>query len=239
MTTQKHPSNPAETSTELEFIIRDHGCFFIRASAECECQVKLEEMVHGSSNQLLEFFTVDDASPNEILTLAHNSDSIEIAKLIRETNDKKLFEFEVSGPCVGETLADAGAVIRNVAADDGVGRVSAYLPPHIDKRPVINRFRDRHGGKLVSCREMNRSAPEFTRQEFRAMIIEQLTDRQFEVLQIAHASGYYAWPRESSAKNCADLLGISQPTFTQHLRMAQAKLLNALFTSIDTKHTQS
>lgn len=237
MNSREEPSNSDETSTEVKFVVRDPACFFIQASARCNCRVTLEEMVHGSGDQLLEFFTVDGASPPEILTLADEAGGIQVAKLIRETGEGNLFEFEISGPCVGETLADAGAVARSVVADDGVGHVVAYIPPHVDKQPVIARFRERHGGKLASCRSMERSAPEFTRQEFREMIVEQLTDRQFEVLQIAHASGYYNWPRESSAEDCADSLDISQPTFSQHLRTAQAKLLGALFTSLDTRST--
>lgn len=232
MPAQKKSIHTEQTSTELEFEIHDDTCFFIRASERCECHVKLEEMVHGSDDRLLEFFRIKGIPPDEILAIAEESDAIEVARLIRETDEGCLFEFAISGPCVGETLADAGAVVREVIADNGVGHVVAYVPPHVEKRAVIEQFQERHGGELLACREMNRPAPEFTRQEFREAVVDQLTDRQFEALQTAYASGYYTWPRESTAEDCAEALDIAQPTFTQHLRTAQEKLLLALFETL-------
>lgn len=51
-----------------------------------------------------------------------------------------------------------------------------------------------------------------------------LTDRQTTVLQAAYHRGYFEQPRESSATEVADSLGISHPTFLEHLRLAQQKL---------------
>jgi predicted DNA binding protein len=52
-----------------------------------------------------------------------------------------------------------------------------------------------------------------------------LTGRQLEVVQYALESGYYDWPREDTSAELADDLGISRPTFLEHLRKAESKLL--------------
>ncbi|WP_267642984.1 helix-turn-helix domain-containing protein [Haloarchaeobius amylolyticus] len=53
-----------------------------------------------------------------------------------------------------------------------------------------------------------------------------LSQRQREVFELARREGYYQWPREVSLQDLADELDISKTTFTEHLRKAEAKLLN-------------
>lgn len=228
-------AEPPGTSVEVEFEVRDRDLFFVRASDEACCRIALAEMIQRSDGRLLEYFTVEGAPREQVLTAAREAASIDDARVIREDGDETLYEFVVTGPCIGATLADAGAMIRVVVAVDGVGRVVAEVPPHADARQVAATATDRHGAELIARRQRDRAAPEFTRRAFRATLTESLTDRQLEALRIAYASGYFAWPRESTAEECADALGVSQPTFTQHLRAAQAKLAAAMFdeTTVD------
>lgn len=219
---------PAETSVELEFRLDDRALFFVRASAEAGCRVSLADMIHRTDGRLLEYFSVEGAAPDDVLAAAAAAPSIDDARLVRDADGGALYEFVVSGPCVGATLADAGAVVRAVTAEDGVGLVVADVPPHADATDVIRTVEDRHDGELVARRERDRSAPEFTAREFRARLAERLTDRQLETLRTAFASGYFAWPRERTAAECAAVLDITQPTFNQHLRAGQAKLIEAL-----------
>jgi len=58
---------------------------------------------------------------------------------------------------------------------------------------------------------------------------DRLTDRQREALRIAFHAGYFAWPRSADADTVAAEIGIAQSTFSQHLRTAERKLLEELF----------
>jgi predicted DNA binding protein len=55
-----------------------------------------------------------------------------------------------------------------------------------------------------------------------------LTDRQREALVTAYRHGYFDRDREHNATEIADRLGISRWTFSEHLRVAQGKLLERL-----------
>ena len=55
-----------------------------------------------------------------------------------------------------------------------------------------------------------------------------LTDRQREVLEVAVANGYYAFPRRSTVEDLAVELGISQSTASEHLRRIEASVLQEL-----------
>ncbi|SFC69200.1 Predicted DNA binding protein, contains HTH domain [Halobiforma haloterrestris] len=52
-----------------------------------------------------------------------------------------------------------------------------------------------------------------------------LSKRQYEVVEAALEAGYYDWPRETDAESVAEGLGITHPTFLEHLRKAEKKLL--------------
>jgi predicted DNA binding protein len=52
-----------------------------------------------------------------------------------------------------------------------------------------------------------------------------LSDRQGEVIELALKEGYFEWPRETDSEVLAEELGIAQPTFLEHLRKAERKLL--------------
>lgn len=53
----------------------------------------------------------------------------------------------------------------------------------------------------------------------------ELSQRQREVFELARREGYYTWPREVTAVDLADQLGVSKTTLLEHLRKAEAKLL--------------
>lgn len=218
----------SETRTELQFRVHDRDLFFVRAS-ENGVRVELVEMVQRSDGRLLEFFTVTGAQPDIVLDTATTAASIDDARVIREADGEVLFEFVVSGPCIGATLADAGAVVRDVVAEDGAGHVLADVPPHESPREVIETVWNRHDADLLARRERDSPTPAFTRREFRETLGDRLTDRQLEVLRTALEAGYFGWPRDHSAEECAELLEITQPTFNQHLRVGIEKLLRAVF----------
>lgn len=218
------------SAVELELELRDRDCFFVDASAVADCRVELEHMVNRSDGRLLEYFTVKEAAPDRVLSLVEEAGAIDEARLISRSVDGGLFEFVVSGPCVTTTLADTGAIARSVSAEGGVGDILAGVPGHVDVRRVVEQFRERHPkSDLTACRSSDGPVPVRTERGVHATMADQLTDKQLEVLRTAYLSGYFGWPRRTTAEECADALGIAQPTFSQHIRVAQAKVIGGLF----------
>lgn len=220
----------AASSVELEFGIRDEERFFVGISAAESCHVSLEHLIRRSDGRLLEFFSVDGVPPERVIERAEATDGIERARLVNRGATSSLYEFVVSGSCVTTTLADSGAVARSVYATSGDGRVVADVPAPVSVRDVVETFRDRHPkSELVAQRCRDRPMPVRTDRGAQATLAGQLTDKQLEVLRTAFKRGYFDWPREATADECAAALGISQPTFSQHVRTAQWKVFAALF----------
>jgi predicted DNA binding protein len=229
MGTVNTPTSNPPVAVELE--VRDRECFFVDASAALQRRVTLEEFVNRSDGRLLEYFTIE-GDPDVVLSMAHEATPISSARLVQRGADLGLFEFVVSGQCVTATLADTGAMARSVTAENGVGRVVADVPPHVEVRRVVEQFEDRHpGSALVGRRDSDRPAPVQTRRGAQVTLTDHLTSKQREALRTAFVSGYFSWPRRSTAAECAEALGISQPTFSQHLRVAQEKVFGRLFES--------
>jgi predicted DNA binding protein len=64
------------------------------------------------------------------------------------------------------------------------------------------------------------------RQPERQRRLDSLTPTQREVFDLARKEGYYEWPRGTSTRELAELSGVSKTTLLEHLRKAEAKLLN-------------
>lgn len=63
-------------------------------------------------------------------------------------------------------------------------------------------------------------------------LLAELTDKQIEALILAHAEGYYNWPRVLSASDLAAHVGLSSAAFLDHLRRAEAKALDGVIRQI-------
>lgn len=53
-----------------------------------------------------------------------------------------------------------------------------------------------------------------------------LSERQREIFELASEHDYYAWPRGITTRELADKASVSKTTLLEHLRKAEAKLLN-------------
>ncbi|WP_049980096.1 helix-turn-helix domain-containing protein [Halolamina rubra] len=63
-------------------------------------------------------------------------------------------------------------------------------------------------------------------------ISENLSPRQREVLFNARDEGYYNWPRDVSANDIAENAGVSGPTFLEHLRQGEQKIIHRVLDEI-------
>ena len=86
----------------------------------------------------------------------------------------------------------------------------------------------RHPHSRLVARRRHESAPLFAENVFRERVMGDLTDKQRETIGVAYAMGYFEQPRRASSVECAEALGISQSTFSQHLHVALRKILSEI-----------
>ncbi|MFC3476315.1 helix-turn-helix domain-containing protein [Halobacterium litoreum] len=217
--------------TEVEFSLSDETYPFVGASAAENCVFELAEMTPRGPGRYAEFFNVRGGDPDRILALADDHATV-TASLLREYDDGALFEFRVVGECPAVSLAELGALPREVYAADGDGRIVAEIPSQRDAANVVESFlRDMPSASLERKHDRDAVSPLFSATGFQQVARAELTDRQRDVLRAAFEAGYYEWPREATGEEVADELGITSATFSEHIHAAERKLCAVLFAS--------
>lgn len=229
VTTSEHPTG--DTLVEVEFRVPDTRYPLAALSAETGCETELLQILPRSDGAYTIFKRITGAPPDAILEFARESETVE-ARIVSESVEYTVVEFQVSESetVFAVTLIDAGAIPRELRSADGVAHIVAEIPPLYDASKVIDHFQTVYPSmEIVAQRQKDHSAPLFTEQDIKHVIEGVLTPRQHEVLVAAYAGGYYDWPREKTGEELADELGVTLATFSEHLRIAERKLLSLLF----------
>ena len=223
---------------ELEFRLDAAQVPFVEWTELTDCRFELEAVVSRVDGSIRGFFTIEHESPDRVLELASRSSGMTDTRLVTERGAKHLFECTLTESSLLTTALEYGAVPKTMAANDGNGCLVVELPEDANVREFVTVFqRSYPDAELVRHRQRERTLQ--TRYGFLAEVEAHLTERQQEVLRTAYASGYFQTPRESTGKDVAELLEISQPTFNHHLRAAQRKLLSMLFTETEAEGCRS
>ncbi|KTG07646.1 bacterio-opsin activator [Haloprofundus marisrubri] len=131
-----------------------------------------------------------------------------------------------TGDCPCGRVPDHGCPVRTVRADSGSLLLSFIASDVQTLRSIVTDLRSCCGA--VRVQRLTQSTPESQRLLF--VNREAFTDRQYEVLQTAHEMGYFARPKRADSAAVAAELGISVATFSEHLAVAQEKLLDQVLT---------
>lgn len=215
------------TVIELEFRTRDRSVGYVDLSAETACEVIVDGVAPIADGTVVAFITTRGADSGTVLDAVADDPETD-ATVLGDHGEECTFRFTGPEPSVAGTLADYGGVVREASADDGEGRFLVELPQDADVRAVVDGIEGYYEEtELLAQRE--RSRTDGTDAVVREAFDDALTDRQREVLRVAFLSGYFEWPRENTGGEVADLLGIAKPTFHEHIRTSERKLVAAFF----------
>ena len=229
----------SDTVVELTFRVTDAADVLVAASARFDCSLSVAGVVPLGEGTLLCYVAVRDADPRAVLDAAASRDGVEGGRLVHETGDDEdaqggLFEGTLTDASPLLSLTELGATVRTATFEDGAGRLVAEVAPDEDVRAVVEAVSASFAGtELLAKRERHRSVE--TAQEFRSSLHERLTARQRTALRVAYHGGYFQSPRDSTAEELADGLGISSSTLHYHLRAAQWKLVDAFLRGDDSE----
>lgn len=218
----------APAVTELEFVFGADEFALGRAANAADTRLELQLAVPRSDGAVLAYLEPDAAAEAVIDHLGTEDGVREVHRLDRP-GDGPLVQTVADGHPV-TTLADRGAVVTRVAAAEGQGRVVCDVPPPVEVGDVIAAFTLAHPSvRLVGKREVDRAVPQLGQSQFVTRVLTRFTERQLDVLRTAYDRGYFDWPRRSKAAEVAETLGVSTPTFSEHVRAAERKLTELLF----------
>ncbi|ELY96983.1 PAS/PAC sensor protein [Natrialba chahannaoensis JCM 10990] len=213
---------------ELDVRCQDASSFFVAASQQLGCRFELDSLVPISESTQLYYLRLEDAPPAEVFDLAADDPGIDDCRLLETDPDGWRIEVVVEGSSPARTLTEYGLTVLEAVTEAGVTTITAEAAAELNLRTVLEGLRSTFpSSTLLGKRETERTVQ--TAREFRDGLEERLTERQVTALRAAYFGGYYDWPRESTAEEVADAMGISSPTLHNHLRKGQHELLRTFF----------
>ena len=218
----------SDAVTEVEFHTTDERAFLARASERLGCRIELASTVDVDDDVSRAYLSVDGARPQDFAAVVEAATGVSDFRVIETREDGCSASVRVADGSLVRALIDHGATVRDASAADGRVRVVADFPEGTNVRPVADGLRDRFADVRLASKESVARSPR-TESSLRDGIADRFTDRQWAALSAAYHGGYFDWPRGSTAEEVADAMGVSSPTFHNHLRKAQRALLDGVF----------
>lgn len=216
----------ATSVVEIEVETTSADLVFSRLSEALECTMRFRGTVQDADGPLV-FFDIEGVDPETVFTWARDEPAIEDITVIRTDGERALVEFRFRDTTLLTRLADEGVETTALAVEDGTAHFTFVVPADRDTREVLDLFPDDREVQLLAQRHRDR--PRRTPREIWASVTNDLTSRQQTALTKAYVGGFFDWPRQTTGDDLADSMDITRSTFHQHLRAAEAKVLEAFF----------
>ncbi|MFW6153142.1 MAG: bacterio-opsin activator domain-containing protein [Halobacteriota archaeon] len=215
----------ADDLAELEFSITDESFFPVAIATAWGCHLELLGSTSTGTGGLRLFIDAREAEQVDGESLPPTDDIESVTGI--EVKGGMLLEVDLAVGSVIDRLAERGAAVRSLTATPGVAELEITVPTEVGGRVVLEVLEGRLDGvELLAYRERERRPT--TRSAFVDAFESRLTERQATALRSAFYAGYYDEPRTTSGDELASAMGVSRPTFHQHLRAAERKLLEAV-----------
>ncbi|WP_436901488.1 bacterio-opsin activator domain-containing protein [Halovenus halobia] len=208
---------------EVQFQYDDTAAVFVDLAAALDTRLSLDGAV-PSDDGLLCFVTFK-GSAQAALEAATACDPIAGARLISSTEDEGVLELSLTGSSPLLVVTDRGGTVTELTVEDGQATLTCELAPDADLRAIHDRLAATVGAELRSKQERTATTAGL---DSSSLLEEQLTEKQRDVIRTAYHSGYFEWPRGSTAEDLAESMGVSSPTLHNHLRRAQQSILAEL-----------
>ncbi|WP_436934190.1 bacterio-opsin activator domain-containing protein [Halovenus marina] len=216
-------------SIELEVALDDETVVFSRLSAGTDCTVESVGSEFRSDGRTRLYLEVRGDDTQTVLERAREDDLFTELTCIVERDEECLLDVVLDDSLLA-TLTEYGALPQRAVGENGRTRITVEVPTQAQARELFDLIEDAYTGvDLLGYHERER--PVETRQEFRASLFDRFTDRQETALRTAFLGGFFDWPRDVDGNELAEAMGISRPTYHQHLRAAQRKAFEELFES--------
>jgi len=220
-----------DSVVELEFQVGRDAGVLTRLSAALDCQLSLDGVTRLDDG-LACFVSVAGASGSDAVAAAVDADGVSQARVVSEGDEESVVELRTDAEAALSTAIDHGASVEQLTLSEGTGSLALRVAADADHGALVEAVATAAPGvSVVAKREVERSVQ--SPDSFRRALDSKLTDRQRTVLETSLVSGYFEWPRGSTAEEVADSLGISPPTLHEHLRTAERKLIETYFDELN------
>lgn len=218
-----------ETFVEVELESDESDAALAAVTDRVDCRIDLAGVVPASDDGVVAYLEVQRGPADRVREALEDYRGGAVRTIGR---DEPVVEWAVARDDLLGTLYANGARVSGLVAERGTVRFTVELPSDADVRSLLERLRESFTGTQLISKRTHEGPIEPIGSVLEDAMVD-LTERQREALEAAYRAGYFDWPRESTAEEVADALGISAPTFHGHLRKAERSVIDELFRNGD------
>jgi predicted DNA binding protein len=212
--------------TRVEFAIDDPSFVFSRLAREADCTLSYYGGVQQTSDGRYVFVTVEDGTLDAVRAAAAELVAVADVQAVSQDGEESVVRLQLTEPFLAFELADHGAIFREATATPTATTLVIDIPESVAVRNVTQLVSEMvSGAELRSKKTLDQAAE----RDLYSRFLDELTERQLEVIQTAYYSGFFESPRRSTGEEVAETLAISSTAFYRHIRTVQRKLFATLF----------
>jgi predicted DNA binding protein len=205
----------------VEFSVTGDDCPLAEASRETGATIDARPpQLRSDDNALLRFSAGEKA--DELAGLLDSDGRIRYLHVSR-TDSRTNFRCLSKHPCAVHELTDAGFMAETLQYRTGVERYTGAVVGHDVLQGVLAAAAETVGVSLERVFPLGSEDDEAVAQRW------DVTPAQEVALRTALETGYFSVPREVTAEEVADELGISKSAFLERLHRGQATLFAQVF----------
>jgi predicted DNA binding protein/DNA-binding NarL/FixJ family response regulator len=220
----------SDTALELEFRLDGRAAELLTLTKHHDSVLEFDTIIR-SDRGLLVYGKAEGLTRDAFQEAAEGSPLIDDLRILSSGQRSYEFEFLTSGfDALDTAIAPHGGHLDSATIANGEFRFMVEFPPGRDKRQLVDLIESNcEGATLRAHRTVQTEEPGIP--DTRSVFLDRLTEKQRAALKTAYQAGYFEWPRATSGDEIAELLGITQATFSQHFRAAEREFFSAVFES--------
>lgn len=213
----------ATSVTELEFDAARGDSLPLFFGVDTDGTLSLEGFAPGREEWVL-YVSVDGVDPGSAADAIRATTAVERTRVVSDGSTSGRLEVAFPSPSLLDVVRAAGATLQEATLSPDRSRFVVEAPIDADISHVVDHIIEKFPDvDLLATREHDREPATMPQP---GGSLDELTPRQREVLEVAYRAGYFDWPRQSTAEEVADALGIARPTVHAHLRKGVLKILS-------------
>lgn len=220
----------ADATVALEFASTDDADPLVAAVRDADAALELDGLVPAGEGRTVVYLRIDGNEPAAVAeSLASTAEGA--VRTVREGGEW-ILEWTLTGDVPLRVFVESGANVLTATTADGTASYEVEVASDADVRSLV----DRVGRRFPDVRLRSKAErAEPTRVPAAASMTDgsDLTERQREALEAAYRSGYFSWPRDTTAEEVAESLDVAPSTLHSHLRKAEASVLESFFEAGD------
>jgi DNA-binding NarL/FixJ family response regulator len=217
-----------DTTLQLKFEVADALAPLVAAAAAGSGTLAVGRLIPGDDG-MLAYGHAEGVRRDELQAAAASAADVGALRLLSPGEDCYEFELETAlGDGLASVVASHGGHLSGATVDGDGCRIVAEFPPGRDAHTLVGVVQDHCASATPHAkRTVQRDAPGDA--DPSTTFTGQLTEKQDAALEAAFRAGYFDWPRGATGEEVGDRLGVSQATFSQHLRAAERSVFDAVF----------